>query len=453
MDRWSLIVIACSIGVGVHASSEKTYDAEIICQLSNIFKHKGLADCRLTLVSQPGNINECLTLLRAASGQDIMIDQHLAGECGAFHFSDKTVGEILDVICSSYSPRLALVSQSGVWRLVAYDAAYEHLKSQQKTQLIQRVFSLKHARCDDAFIEKVQTIWNLIIREQTDVDAAYCTIDTESKKIFVKAPKNALAEFENFLKEIDCAKPQVRIDALVAIADKNYEYGLGMNWSGIYDRQASMNGKFDLATVGATAENYGINLVRKHDSPLTLPLTFGGPDLNILKLNVELHAAENEDRVRILLKPSVLTSHEETAEILIGKSFPIKNIIKKGDDKAPPIHTIEYKDIGTILNVKPSVSPNQQTVLLDIWVEDSAVVSLASADQAPIIKTIRTKNKVLLKSGQTTVIGGLMLNKQEHTKVAIPGLGKVPLLGWMFKHDKKIKEDSELLIFITPTIV
>jgi general secretion pathway protein D len=150
----------------------------------------------------------------------------------------------------------------------------------------------------------------------------------------------------------------------------------------------------------------------------------------------------------------VLTGHEEKAEILIGRSIPIKTVTEDTTDgKSRNVQTIQYKDVGTILNVRPSVSPDKKNVLLDIWVEDSSVVDTYAGYDAPVIKTIRTKNRVTLQSGQTTVIGGLMLNRDESAENAMPVLSKIPIFGRLFRSTLQAKETNQLLIFITPTIV
>jgi type II secretory pathway component GspD/PulD (secretin) len=120
--------------------------------------------------------------------------------------------------------------------------------------------------------------------------------------------------------------------------------------------------------------------------------------------------------------------------------------------KSRNMQTVQYKDVGTILNVRPTVSADRKSVQLDILVENSSVVG-TDADQAPVIKTIRTRNKVTLRSGQTTAIGGLMLQREDSDGNYVPILYRLPIIGGiLFGSKYKSHQKSQLIIFITPTV-
>jgi general secretion pathway protein D len=160
-----------------------------------------------------------------------------------------------------------------------------------------------------------------------------------------------------------------------------------------------------------------------------------------------------ESKARILLKPSVLTNHSETAEILIGSSVPIKTFVEDvSQGKSRNVQTVQYKDVGTILNVRPTISADKKSIQLDILVENSSVIGL-DPDQAPVIKTIRTRNKVTLNNGQTTAIGGLMLKREDSDGNYVPILSRLPIIGGiLFGSKYRSRQESQLIIFITPTV-
>ena len=113
--------------------------------------------------------------------------------------------------------------------------------------------------------------------------------------------------------------------------------------------------------------------------------------------------------------------------------------------------------------VKPTVKPDQKSVFLDIFVENSAVTqpqfertrvsSTAPSSFNYTIETSRSQNRVVLKSGQTTLIGGLITKMTEHNKTGIPILQEIPVIGWFFKGKRRMLVDKQILIFITPTLV
>jgi type II secretory pathway component GspD/PulD (secretin) len=443
----TLILIAFST---VTAEQNFKDDAAIHRYLETVFHDKSLSGS-VTVHAKPCTIQDVIELVGLSTGINFFVDAEVAGASGKINVKNKKAGEVLSLLCNRNDPRLALMQESGMWRIMVYDKAFSLLKNKQSLPALQKkIFYLKHVHCDDLFRTKLEDMWRLIAGNN---DASYCSLDAMSKKVFVYGTKDAIQEVGNFLKEVDCPVPQVRIDAIVAEVDSKYENQLGFNWSGFYNRKASAK-DFKLLSAGQKdGDHFALNLFARATSPVRIPFLIGGPDLNLRRIVAELRAAETESKAKILLKPSVLTGHEEKAEILIGKSVPIKTVVEDFvEGKARNIQTIQYKDIGTILNVRPLVNPDKKSVLLDIWVEDSSIVDPSAGYDAPVIKTIRTKNRVTLKSGQTTAIGGLMLNHDESNGSAMPVLSHLPLIGRLFQNKQHINENNQLLIFITPTI-
>lgn len=431
-------------------------DTAIHRYLETIFADSSLSG-PVTVHVKPSTIQDVIELIGVSTGMDFFVDAEVAGAAGRINFKNKSAGDVLSMLCNRNTPRLALIKQSGMWRIMLYEKAFVLFKNTKRSPtLVKKVFYLKNIRCDESFRAKLDEMWHLITSPETS-KAAYCSLDSTSKKVFVCGTTHMIREVAAFLHEVDCAVPQVRIDAIVAEVDNKYENQLGFNWSGFYNRKASAK-HFKLLSAGVSndgpADHFALNLFARATSPVRIPFVIGGPDLNLRRIVAELRAAETEAKAKILLKPSVLTGHEEKAEILIGKSIPIKTMVEDVvQGKVRNVQTIQYKDVGTILNVRPLVNPDKKNVLLEIWVEDSSVVDSSAGYEAPVIKTIRTKNRVTLRSGQTTVIGGLMLNKDESGKSAMPVLSNIPLIGRLFRSTQQAKEDSQLLIFITPTIV
>src|SRR5579859_2160299 len=366
--------------------------------INAMFNDKDLCDKKISLRSKPAAIGDVIEMISLSLGIDFIVDPDVSGSVGKMNFEKgKPASEILKFLCLRNTPRLALIKQCGIWRIATHEKLFQTLKLSCRETIISKVFPLKHVRCDESLKNKIDDIWQRISQEYKH-EHAYCSLDLESKKVFINATKKQLAKMEAFLKEIDCMSAQVRIDAVVALVERRYEHQLGFNWAGIYNRSSSVTRKFDFVGIGAAAknsvtgnpDNFALNLFTKPTQTLKVPFIFSGPDLGIQQLMIELKAAEAESKAKILLKPSVLTSHNETAEILIGKSIPIKTFVED-QAKMRNVQTVNYKDVGTILNVRPIVSPDHKSALLDIMVEDSSVVEGPSVDHAPVIKTIRTK--------------------------------------------------------------
>ena len=156
--------------------------------------------------------------------------------------------------------------------------------------------------------------------------------------------------------------------------------------------------------------------------------------------------------------------HQEDAEILVGEELPHEIKVQESIEGKPTnVTTTNYKDIGMKLKVKPIVAPDHKAVFLDIFVENSDVVApkavlQSSADSSRgnynyTVRTSRSRNRVLLNSGQTTLIGGLMMTVKENSKTGVPFLKDIPVLGFFFGGSRKRFVDKQLLIFITPTLI
>src|SRR5262249_2262330 len=149
---------------------------------------------------------------------------------------------------------------------------------------------------------------------------------------------------------------------------------------------------------------FAFNLVTKSKQFINVPFVFGDPCGNTRRLNMVLRAAQAQSNLKIISRPSVLTYNLEPTEILIGNNISIRAAIEDINvGRARNIDTVQYRDVGTIIRLVPFNNPSTHTIILDIMIEDSQVVDFEDFIESkerlripPIIKTIRTKNKVEL---------------------------------------------------------
>jgi len=432
------------------------------------------------------DIKDALRLIGQITDTNIIVDADVTGVVHMIDFEDISLGTALRVLLTHNHPKLALIKDFGVWRVVRLPVALERLQDVAQDLTEQDYESscrtLFHARWDESFKKRAEKLWMGIVGT-SEKNGVFIMFDDTSKKVFFQGRKRYVKAFEKCLQELDMRIPQVRIDARVVIASKDFDEAIGFQWGGVYDQRASIK-HFNFAGIGkfneVTPENphpihellsWSLNLLPtsvKH-APIKIPILFGGKDLNTKRLGLTLNAAENRREIKTILKPSLLVNNEEMAEILVGEEMPQETRLDETiEGKLTNVTTVNYKDIGMKIRVKPVVSPDQQSVFLDIFVENSMVVPLHDSRHAShgsghdsrshggfnyTIETSRSKNRVLLKSGQTTMIGGLISNAKEHVKTGVPGLQNIPLLGWLFKGHKKVLSDKQLLLFITPTLV
>ena len=165
--------------------------------------------------------------------------------------------------------------------------------------------------------------------------------------------------------------------------------------------------------------------------------------------------SEFKDVVNVLSTPHILTSDNSDAEIMVGENVPFLSQLERGSSTTsqPLLQSIERKDVGIRLKIKPKISEGD-FVKLDIYQEISAIAPTTTAGASDLITTKRSADTtVVVKDRQTVVIGGLIQNKTVKDVTKVPILGDIPILGWLFKSSRDQNQKTNLLVFITPYII
>ena len=229
---------------------------------------------------------------------------------------------------------------------------------------------------------------------------------------------------------------QVNLRVRVAEVSREVDKQFGLNWNVI--------GSIGGLAIGMTTGNPFASVV----SPDTLSL--GGSPGNNWDLNVMVDALEDEGLVKVLAEPNLTALSGETASFLAGGEFPI--LVPDADGRV----TIEFKKFGVSLAFTPTLIGDG---LVNLHVRPE-VSQLSSANavtlnsfQIPSLITRRAETTVELGSGQSFAIAGLLQNNVTHDISKFPGLGDVPVLGGLFRSDRFQREESELVIIVTPYVV
>jgi type IV pilus assembly protein PilQ len=252
-------------------------------------------------------------------------------------------------------------------------------------------------------------------------------------------------------------QPQVEIEARIVQTSRTFARQLGVQWgvSGrasaalgntlplSFPNQASIGGRTGGASdTQADAGNSLVNLgVQAATSAIGLAL---GSVNGAVNLDVALSALESTGQGRILSTPRVSTQNNVEAEITQGVQIPIQTV-------ANNTVTVTFRDAALTLKVTPQITA-ANTVIMRISVENAAPDFSRQVNNIPPIDTQRAITQVLVSDGDTTVIGGIYVSREQTTQDRTPGLNRLPLLGWLFKRDTLADENRELLIFITPRI-
>jgi len=261
--------------------------------------------------------------------------------------------------------------------------------------------------------------------------------DPDTNSLLVRTKPANYDRVKEVLRELDRAVPQVLIKVLIAEVTHDNSADIGAEFSAL-NLRASGNGSkggvsFGLANV-----------------------TTGGLVASVVENNftATIRALENVGKLDVLSRPYILASDNQLASITVGQEVPFINN-SRITDTGQTINTLDYKDVGILLDVVPHIN-SDGLVILDVAPEISALtgqtVPISDTAAQPIIATRSAQTRVGIMNGQTIVIGGLMEDRKTETIDKVPFVGDIPYIGEAFKRKQISKTKTELLIFLTPHV-
>ncbi|MCC6992585.1 MAG: type IV pilus secretin PilQ [Acidobacteria bacterium] len=281
-------------------------------------------------------------------------------------------------------------------------------------------------------------------------------VDPRTNTVIIRDLPARLTAADALLTALDLPQPQVEIEARIVQTTRDFARNIGVQW-GVNGRVApelgnttplafpnngSIGGRTSAGPQGPDGAPNGVNLgVANATSALGLAL---GSINGAVNLDVALSALERSGQGRLLSTPRVSTQNNVEAEITQGVQIPIQTV-------ANTTVTVTFKDAALTLKVTPQITASN-TVIMRVNLENAAPDYSRAINDIPPIDTQRAVTTVLVADGETTVIGGIYLSREQSVQGRTPLLSRVPLLGWLFKRDEMSDESRELLIFITPRI-
>jgi type IV pilus assembly protein PilQ len=268
--------------------------------------------------------------------------------------------------------------------------------------------------------------------------------------LIVKGTERDVDYIGELIRAIDQPIPQVMIEARIVEADTNFTRDLGIRWGGSYsfsNAGAPFAGtvRGGDAGTGATPSNYAVNLPLQATSAAFggLGIAFAGTNFN---LDARLQAMEQEGRGRTISSPKILTKPDNEATIKQGQSIPVTT-----RDQLNAFSTT-YRDAALVLSVKPQIASSKKIRIHVKITKNEPDFTKVDSLGNPTINMKEAETEMIVNDGDTVVIGGIIFKSEAYQTNKIPGLGDIPVLGWLFKTKYKKTEDTELLIFLTPKI-
>jgi type IV pilus assembly protein PilQ len=279
-------------------------------------------------------------------------------------------------------------------------------------------------------------------------------VDGRTNTLIITDLGERLTTAVDLLNTLDKAQPQVEIEARIVQVNKNFQRSLGVQWGFNATASPALGNQTGLAFPNSAsltgAQGGSINgIPTAVNLPANAPNSGVGLQLGSVNgsfnLDVALTALETSGNGRVLSTPRVSTQNNVEAEIKQGTQIPIQTV-------ANNTVTVSFKDAALVLKVTPQITA-ANTVIMKISLENGQADFTKAVNGIPPINTQAANTSVLVNDGQTTVIGGIYLSNEQYQTDRTPGLGRIPILKWLFQRETSIDNSTELLIFITPRIV
>jgi len=276
-------------------------------------------------------------------------------------------------------------------------------------------------------------------------EKASITDDVRTNKVIVRDVPQAIEDMRKLKEQLDVPEKQVMIEARIVEATSTFTRDLGVNWGVHYkDGSASFLGINNLDTgfggLASSPPTSGTGTAAGG----AMGISFGTLTSNI-QLDMRLSAAASAGLIKIVSTPKVATINNKTAIISQGQSIPYQDVNPVG---ASGTAGVKFVQAVLSLEVTPHINANG-TIGMKINAKNDA----PGTGSPPPINTKSATTELLLRDGETTVIGGIYVDSDTDQDDGVPFLMDIPLLGKMFKSNTKQKTKTELLIFITPRII
>jgi len=272
-------------------------------------------------------------------------------------------------------------------------------------------------------------------------------------------------QIRNVIKEIDAKPRQIMIEAKILEVSKDYLDDIGFEYStqevGAADITIDGSSSKDLFGVGGQMLTGKKNTVTPSVfQPSTTGLTSANAGMQLVlkkllgsKFEAIFHVLEEDVNSNLLSAPRITTLDNQEATILVGEKYPILSTDVSGTDTTTTTTSLDYyQDIGIQLNVVPQICDGNRINMI-IHPAVTSFSQTVGTNAYPRIITREAETQVIINNGETLVIGGLIKDYENTSKIGVPWLSKIPLIGLLFRRDTKDIGKIELLIFITATIV
>jgi type IV pilus assembly protein PilQ len=413
---------------------------------------------RISLDFQQADISNVLRLIAEVSGFNIVIGEGVKSKV-TMKLVSVPWDQALDMILKMNG--LGKIKQGSILWIdsLANIAKQEDEESRAKEakvkaeDLVDRVFYIRNLQANELMTSLRQNLSPRGLMQISQGTNALIVRDTETK----------MAVLKQLIEGLDLEVPQVLIEARIVQADTVYARGLGVQWgiqnfdsgANTFSGVGNLTGPFaPVAGTGATTipRDFLVNLPAQVAGLPSVPgigYTFGKLAAGFA-LDMRLSAGELLGLAKVIAAPKITTLDKREAKISQGESIPFQTTSLQGTQTT-------FVDANLELNVTPQITSRDpkevgKQIMMRVRATRNAV-GARSNPAGPSIDRREANTQVIVRDGETMVIGGVFIDTQNNNVNGVPYLSRIPVLGWLFKNKSESVSKQELLIFLTPSII
>jgi type IV pilus assembly protein PilQ len=422
----------------------------------------------ITMDFKDGDLQDIFRLFADISGLNVVVNPGVGGKV-TLKLTEVPWDQALDLILKTNGLGYSL--EDNVIRIA-------RLSDLQKEETDRRKLAEEKALAGDLIdytrrisYAKAATISDVIKKAGALSARGQINVDERTNTMIMRDLPTYVQKAKDLIAELDRATPQVEIEARIVVTSRNFTRDLGIQWGFNHEQSplyanttsrsfpnsiilngggvpsrgglaADQGGQGPAAGIGSTDRGYAVNLpATGFNSGIGVSM---GNILGNFNLDLALTALERQGRGRVLSTPKVTTQNNKEAEIKQGVQIPIQTV-------ANNTVTVQFKDAVLTLKVTPQIT-DAGTVILTLEIENNQADFANLVGGIPPINTQSAKTIVLVKDGATAVVGGIYVTNEQTSQQSTPFLGKIPILGYLFRNRFTTSTNNELLLFITPRI-
>lgn len=378
----------------------------------------------------------------------------------SLRWENLTADQALNAVLGNYNLTIVDDPRTKIARITVKDPAAPE-------PLVTRVIQLKYANVTNIVLNVTGVLQDKRSRVAADV---------RTSQLVVLATDRELTAVDELVAKLDTATKQVLIEARLVETSKNPTTAKGVDWTGTaaaqnvrFGNNSILAAPFTRGTPPTPANPFGTpdqqavpSTILDPTQPMIAANTHNGFLPNTFFLNADgasavLSFLNTDNDAQVLSTPRAVTLDNETATLSVTRAQPIFKTTA-GTQGSPGGSEVTYTNVGTILKVTPRISANKM-ISLRVIPEVSSVAGTdrkivsGQINEADIFDVRHIDTQVLIPSGNTLVMGGLVSDDRTKSYIKVPLLGDIPYLGAAFRHESKTQNKKNLIIFVTPTIV